>query len=395
MNNSGRAKGRPPKPTICQVLHTLSVGGAEVLAREFAIQAAPSFRTVFACLDEVGEIGNQLLTKGFTVECLGRKPGLDRQLMGRLAKFCREQRVDVIHAHQYAPFVYAALSRWQSVGSIIGGRPPILMTEHGRHYPDVRKIKRVFANKFLFRQHDRCVAVGQGVKQALIDKEGIRTSRIEVVYNGIDVTRFQRCQSTRAATREELGLAKNDIAVFQVARINPLKDHETAIRTFSHLKDMLNIKLFVIGDGELKPAVATLVHQLHLDGSVKMLGTRHDVDRLINAADISLLTSISEGIPLTLIEAMANGLPCVASNVGGVPEVVIDGTTGFLVAAKDDKSFAERVRLLATDADLRSKFGKAATARTREKFSDVEMHSSYQDLYRQMSVAIRPVRRVS
>lgn len=370
--------------TVCQVLHSLCVGGAEVLAREFALAANPEFRTVFACLDDIGPIGEQLRDEGYQVECFGRQPGLDRTLIRRLSAFCDSENVDVVHAHQYTPFVYAALSRLSPWWKSYRRNPPVLMTEHGRHYPDIRKPKRVFANQFLFRRWDRCVAVGRNVKQALIEKEGIAANKIDVVYNGIDIDRFRRCNTMRTEARRELGLSDSDIAIFQVARINALKDHATAIRTWTHLADLPHAKLILVGDGELRGEVETQIQQSGLQDQVRLLGTRHDVSRIINAADVTLLTSISEGIPLMLIEAMANGLPCVASNVGGIPEVIEDRVTGDLVDVSDDQTFAQKIRELALSPQQRSAYGSKARLRAAEHFSDKAMHSKYHEMYRMM-----------
>ncbi len=316
---------KPERPVICQVLHSLNVGGAEVLAREFAVRSAQDFTTVFACLDRIGTIGQQLREAGYRVELLGRRDGFDYQVSRTLAKFCRANNVSVMHAHQYAPFFYSAVSRWPR------RRPPILFTEHGRSFPDFRRPKRVFANKFLLGHGDRVVAVGQHVRRALIENEGIEAARVDVIYNGIDVEAYQQSRTNRLSARQELGLSDTDVVAIQVARLNPLKDHRTAIRAMQRLSaSHPNIRLLLVGEGEEMPAIEQMIANAGLQPTVRLLGLREDVAYLLTAADVFLLTSVSEGIPLTLIEAMATGLPCVATNVGGVPEVVVDGETGLL-----------------------------------------------------------------
>ncbi|EMI56915.1 glycosyltransferase [Rhodopirellula sallentina] len=377
------------KVTICQFVHSLSVGGAEMLARDFAIAAAPEFHTVFACLDEVGTLGEQLIDSGYTVECFERKPGLDRSLMRRLSHFCQQHDVDLIHAHQYTPFVYAAMSRFSPWWKAWRALPPVLFTEHGRHYPDVRKSKRVLANQVLLRRRDRCVAVGNNVKQALIDKEGIAAARIDVVYNGINLERFARCEQARQQSRQGLELEPDDVAVFQVARLNPLKDHATAVLAWTHLKDVPHVKLVIVGDGELRASTEELIQQHGLEDQVCMLGTRYDVAEIINAADLMMLTSISEGIPLTLIEAMANGLPCVASRVGGVPEVIVDGENGYLIESGDVHGFSSSIRRLSAEQGLRERLGSNAKARAFEHFSDQVMHDAYHQLYRSLTSELK------
>lgn len=365
-------------PTVCQVLHSLTVGGAEVLAREYATQAAGNFNTVFACLDEVGTIGDELRQQGYVVTQLGRRAGVDYRAARRLARFCRKHDVDLIHAHQYTPFFYASFSRG------LGGRMPVLFTEHGRHFPDLRRPRRVFANQFLLKRQDRVVAVGEQVKQALVDNEGIPASRIQVIYNGIDINAFRAEPKVREAVRRELGLEASETAVLQVARLNALKDHATAVRAMAQLKDDPSIRLYLVGDGEERGQIERMIAEANLSKSVTMLGLRTDVQRLMSAADMFLLTSVSEGIPLTLIEAMATSVPCVATNVGGIAEVVVDGETGLLSSPGDETSIAASIRTLARQEDTRRRLGIQGRARAERLFSDTLMHAAYQDVYRDM-----------
>ena len=129
--------------TICQVLHGLQVGGAEILAARLARQLNRDYRFLFICLDELGTLGQELRFEGFSVQVVDRRPGLDRRSARRLAGIIRRERVDVLHAHQYTPFFYCAASR------LIGSRPPILFSEHGRHQPDYPRRKRILANRVL------------------------------------------------------------------------------------------------------------------------------------------------------------------------------------------------------------------------------------------------------
>ncbi|TWU01281.1 glycosyltransferase [Stieleria varia] len=365
-------------PTICQVLHSLTVGGAEVLAREYAVNAAGKFNTVFACLDEIGTIGNELLDCGYVVEKLDRRSGFDHAVARRLRRFCLDHDVDVIHAHQYTPFFYASLCRFP------GRRPPILFTEHGRHFPDTRRPKRVFANRFLLGRRDHITAVGNHVRTALIQNEGFSADRIQVIHNGIDVDAFRSSEADRATVRGELGIMEGQVAVFHVARLNPLKDHATALRAWQRLRDAPHIRLFLVGDGEERQSIEAFIGEHRLHSTVSLLGLRDDVRRLLPAADVFLLSSVSEGIPLTLIEAMATSLPCVSTSVGGIPEVVVNGETGLLSSAGDDISIADHIRTLADDPGMRNRLGDHGRRRAEQMFSNVDMHSRYHHIYSQL-----------
>ena len=387
---SRRAFARDTRPVICHVLHTLHVGGGEVLARAFALENKDEFRPVFAVLDDLGGLGRELRDAGHTVKVIGRRAGFDLLCALRLGRFFREQRVSLIHAHQYGPLCYSALARLPSA------RLPILFTEHGRDFPDYRRWKRVLANRLLLGRRDRFVAVGRFVRQALIEYEGLPADRVEVIYNGSDLSAYDPRRPLRAAVRAELGLDSSALVVMQVARLNRLKDHPTAICAMELLRATTpGATLVIVGDGEERPALERLINALGLADAVRLLGTRPDVPRLLQAADVFLLTSISEGIPLTLIEAMATGLPCVATSVGGVPEVIANGRTGLLLRAADPADVATKLKTLLADGNLRRTMGQAGLARGYRQFSDVQMHAAYQACYREMTGSSRSPRQAS
>jgi sugar transferase (PEP-CTERM/EpsH1 system associated) len=366
-------------PTICQLLHTLHVGGAEVLAARLAHRLRNRCRFVFACLEERGTLGEELQKEGFPVEVLARRPGLDLRCARRLGRLLRRERVDVLHAHQYTPFFYAIASRWPF------GRPPILFTEHGRHQPDYPRRKRILFNRLMLRKRDRVVGVGEAVRQALLANEGILDKRIEVIYNGIDADRFVGRPGDRSEVRRELGLQVDAPIVIQIARLDYLKDHATAVRSMARVvREKPAARLLLVGEGPEERSIRTQVEQLGLGGSVHFLGLRKDVARLLQAADLFLLSSISEGIPLTVIEAMCAGLPVVCTQVGGTAEVVIDGETGLLAPAGDDAAIAGAMLRLIGDPARRQMMGDAGRQRARQLFSETTMVEHYAGLYEEM-----------
>jgi sugar transferase (PEP-CTERM/EpsH1 system associated) len=365
------------KPVICQLVHTLNVGGAEILARQFAEAGGDRFRFVFACLDAPGVMAEELATQGYAIEVVGRRAGFDLGCAWRLGRVLRKHGVELVHAHQYAPFFYAMLARAMGVR-----RLPIIFTEHGRDYPDYPRPKRKLANRLLRRPSDRAIAVGSCVRDALIQNEGLPPDRVEVIYNGVDVSRYDPQRPLRDAVRKELGYDPGEILIMQVARLNRLKDHPTALGAMARLaKDCPQARLVLVGDGEERAALEDLTDELGLRSIVRLLGTRSDVARLLQAADIFLLSSISEGIPLTIIEAMATGLPCVATRVGGIAEVIVDGETGRLAHARDAVALAERLRELIGEPDRARRMGAAGRIRAEQKFSDTAMHTSYGKIY--------------
>ncbi len=267
---------------------------------------------------------------------LERKPGLDLGCARRLARFVREEKVDLIHAHQYTPFFYALTSR------LFRSRVPVVFTEHGRWHPDYPRRKRMIFNSLMTSRRDRFLGVGAKVREALIKNEGLPSERVEVVYNGIHLAPFENPPTDAASVRSELGLSPEDFVAMQVARLDGLKDHPTAIRMMAHLVQTVpHAKLILVGEGPERAKIEALIEELGLGRHVKLLGARRDVPRLLFAADAFLLTSISEGIPLTIIEGMAAGLPVVSTDVGGVREILGDPPVGLLAPSGEDQILAE------------------------------------------------------
>lgn len=368
------------RPTVCHVIHALGVGGAEVLVDLLARRLSDTFRSVIAVLDDIGEIGQQLRSDGYVVEHLHRSPGIDHACARRLNAFAAQQNACLFHAHQYTPFFQAMLSR-----GVLGTRP-ILFTEHGRHYPDLPSRKRSLVNRLMLRRHDRLVGVGGAVRQALISNEGLPASRVEVVYNGVDLQAHAKPQPDAASRiRTEFGLADDDFVCIQVARLHPLKDHRTAIAAIDEARRIVpQVKLLIVGEGDEREQIEADIQQRGLSRHVILAGNRADVPDLLAAADIFLMSSISEGIPLTIIEAMAARRPVIATAVGGIPEMIDPGRTGLLAPAGDAKALARSVIKLQQQPRLRSSIVAAALDMARRRFSLPGMLNQYKRMYQEM-----------
>ncbi|MEM6333714.1 MAG: glycosyltransferase [Planctomycetota bacterium] len=411
----------PGRPVVAHVLHRLAFAGAEVLARDLARQLGPpeeapaladpssdhsdpirgrGFDFVFLCLDDAGPMSPLIRDDGFPVVPLHRKPGIDLPLAARIAAALAHHRVDLVHAHQYTPFFYTSVARRLRP---FRSHPPVLFTEHGRHYPDTRKLKRVLANRLLLRPDDRVTAVGQFVRHALHDNEGIPRHRVQVIHNGIDPARFDPGplgSAQRAAARAAARQAFQHIAaesnkpadltdatpvVLQVARFHPVKDHATAIHAFALMHDRLpDARLVLVGDGDDRPTLEQAAWDQGVADHTLFAGVRDDVHALMPGADVFLLSSLSEGISVTLLEAMAAALPVVATDVGGNPEVVAHGHTGLLAPRRDAAALADHLHRLLTSTDLRHTLAAQAPARCRDKFHQTRMHREYDTLYHAM-----------
>ncbi len=375
------------KPVIGQVLHRLYLAGAEVLAADLARRLRDEFTFIFLCLDEVGPLGEELRDEGFAVIDLKRQPGVDWAVSRRIRQAVREHNIDLLHAHQYTPFFYSATARGVIRG-VFGSGPKILFTEHGRHYPDHRSTKRVVANKLLLRPRDRVTACGGFSKQALVDNEGIPADRIEVILNGIDPTKFAPQGETielRRRTRAALGLSEDDLLILQVARFHPVKNHETSLRAFALIaNDESRAVLAYAGDGERRADTESLANELGIANRVRFLGVRNDVPALMAAADVFVLSSLSEAISVTLLEAMGSAVPIAATDVGGNGEVVAAGETGLLSPRQDHAALGDNLLTLLRDSALRRRMGDAGRERLLEVFTEQRMHARYAEVFGEM-----------
>lgn len=362
---------------IDQVVHSLAVGGTEMLAVRLATGLLPRYASRMICLDESGPLADRLAAAGLPVDVLGRRPGWDRACARRMRQLQRKSQPAAVIAHQFTPFFYAAWGRGPRL------RPPLAFVEHGRFHPDRPSFARRVFHLVMLRRRDRVVAVGQSVRQALMRNEGIPGRRIRVIYNGIPVERFRRDEEARCRLRAAWGLSPGDFVVLQVARLDRLKDHPTAIRAAHRLRNE-SLRWLFVGDGPERAAIESEITRLGLQGRVRLLGERRDIPELLSAADAFVLTSISEGIPVTVLEAMAAGLPVAATRVGGLPELVREGETGLLVAPSDPEGVAQALRVIMADRDRAAAWGRAGRKLVEDRFSESRMHAEYRRLLEEM-----------
>ncbi|QVL34969.1 glycosyltransferase [Telmatocola sphagniphila] len=359
----------------------MQVAGAEVLVAETIRRLKDQIEPTIFCLDGVGQIGERMIAEGIPLVNLGRKPGLDWKVAWRMAREIRKRKIRVVHAHQYSPFFYAALAKIPARFSF-----RLILTEHGRHYPDVVSWKRRWFNRlFLDRLANAVNACCEFSAYALMEKEGFRANRIEVIENGIDLTRY--CEAADLdSLREKFGFSKTRKYIACVARFHPVKDHAMLIRAVARLTGTdSNIDLVLVGDGPLRPQLEAQVRDLKIEKRVKFLGIRNDVADILRAVDIFALTSVSEAASLTLLEAMACSRPVVVTDVGGNPEIVREGIDGFRVPRNDDAACAAAFLKIVQDPALAKRMGESGRKRVEEIYTLERTLQRYKKLYEQLA----------
>jgi len=360
---------RPPR--VMQVVLSLAPGGTERLVVDLVNRLRPELPMAVCCLDEAGSWGEGLQRDDVRVTALRRQDGFRPALGRAIARAAAEHGARVLHCHQYSPFVYASIARLWSP------QLKIVFTEHGRLSDAPPSAKRRTANRVLAHAPRTVVTVSSELKRHLV-AEGFPAERVSVIYNGIDVGAPPDAQA-RARARRELGLSDREIVVGTIARLDPVKDLQTLVRAIAE-PTSAPLTLLVIGDGPERAGLEAAARSRSLTGSVRFLGHRDDARSLLAACDLYANSSISEGISLTILEAMAARVPVVATRVGGTPEIV-DESCGRLVPSRDARALAAMLSALAGDPQLRAGLGRAARARVEERFTLERMIREYRDAY--------------
>ena len=364
-----------PVPHVMHVVLSLSPGGTEGLVVELCRRLPPRFAVSVCCLDDEGAWAGGLRARGVEVTALGRKPGFRPEIGRTIARLAAARGVSVLHCHQYSPFVYG----W--IAARLNPALAIVYTEHGRLSDAPPSWKRRLVNPVLAKFKGPIVAVSAELREYMIASR-FPASRVSVVRNGI-ATGPAATGLDRIRGRRALGLDEHDVVLMTVARLDPVKDLHTMVDAFAIVRRSLpNSRLVIVGDGPERAALETRARESAVAGGVLFAGHREDVRELLPAADVYVSSSISEGISITILEAMAAGLPIVATGVGGTPEI-LGGGAGVMVPSRDPGQLALAVLELAVDRRRRDNTGEAARRRLLEEFTVDRMVDDYVALYRQ------------
>jgi glycosyltransferase involved in cell wall biosynthesis len=361
-----------PHPRILQVVLSLNPGGTERLVVELATRLHAEIPMMVCCLDEAGAWSKQVEDQGIHVQSLERRPGF-KPLLGRaIASAVRRHRATAIHAHHYSPFVYSSLSRvWQHSA-------PVIFTEHGRLSNAPPSAKRRRVNRILQHVPRAVFTVSQDLRRHIV-AEGFAPDRVGVIYNGIEIGP-PPSETARVRARREIGVAENTVALCTIARLDPVKDLGTFVDAVAQVASDQPVVGLIIGDGPDRQALESHARSIGASPAIRFLGHRDDARLLLAGCDMYVNCSISEGISLTILEAMAAGLPVVATNVGGTPEV-IDDSCGRLIPAQNPTALADAVRCLLRQPEVSRQLGTGARRRVEARFDLRRMIEEYRDVY--------------
>jgi glycosyltransferase involved in cell wall biosynthesis len=366
---------------VLWLIDSLTLGGAEALVPTFARAVDPErVRLQVAFLKSLG--GNpferELLAAGVPLTHLRARHLRDVGAFRRLVRLVREQRIEVIHAH----LTYAAI--WGGLCARVTG-VPMVATLHTApseaprwSREDVRERLFAFA---LNRWCSSVVAVSEAARAQHVRRGRIDSHRICVLHNGVDLEAFAADPARRRAARAGMGLGSEPL-VLTVSALREGKGMEVLLPAMAALiRERPELRLAIAGEGRLRTRLQDLAAENGLNGHVRWLGLRRDVPELMAAADLFVLASRHDAFPTAVLEAMAAGLPVVATRVGGVPEIVEEGRTGLLVGPGDPAELAAAIRALIDDPHRAAALAAAARERVRERFGARAWSRRLQDLY--------------
>jgi len=363
---------------IAYIYVTLATGGAERhLLDILSCLDRERFEPHVICFSEAGAIGEQIKAAGVPFRAFGlprKRLWLPGGLL-RVAGYLRRHEVRIVHTHMYHANTYGRLA------SLLAGVPHRIATIHttGGH----PRLKQRIMNRLLNRSTDRVVVVSEVARRALLAEGGLHENDTIMIHNGVDTSRFRKGAS-KAMVRQMLGVAPGDLVVTVVARLEPEKRHHDLLRAFHDVReDLRNVHLLVVGGGSMAGVLAHEVRELGLEDHVTMTGQREDVPDILNASDLFVLPSSREGAPMSVLEAMAAGVPVVASAVGGVPELVGDDA-GITYPSGDVGALTSAMRECLRNTSRRVIMGDAAQERVAAQFSADRMVQHLQAVYAQV-----------
>jgi len=377
-----RAAGHAP--LIAHVLYRLDVGGLENgLVNLVNNLPSTQFRHAIVCLSDYTEFSKRITNPDVALFAIRKPPGNSPRMHYRVWRLLRRLEPCLLHSRNLAALEC-------QITAALAGVPARVHSEHGRDMGDLDGRNRVDLGirRAMRPLIHRTIALSRDLERYLLDTVRVDASRLHQIYNGVDTNRFRP-----AAERPRLPHAMFDrpdtIVIGTVGRMEPVKDPLNLARAFVRCAQSMpdlrdRLRLVMVGDGSLRAQVEATLNAAGLSGQAWLPGARGGIDEILRGLDIFVLPSLSEGISNTILEAMASGLPIVATRTGGNPELVQDGETGLLPSPGSDDALAQAVMRYVREPGLRASHGARARQVALERYSLGNMVSRYADIYREL-----------
>lgn len=358
------------EPTkIAQLIWSLEIGGAErVVVSLVENLNRQEFEPIVICLNHKGRLATQLERNGVKVFALNKKAGLDIGLPGKLAHVLREEKVEIVHAHLFGAAFW---------GRLAGKRACVRKTivhEHGMQ--PWRGKMHFLIDRLLAGRTSHYLFASERVRDYYVQRSGIDKAKSSIVPNGVPCNIDEL---SRAVEREKNNWREKDLVVVSVGRLSPEKGHASLVQAFAKVRTALpSAQLVLIGDGPERPRLESMA----AEAGVVFAGAQDEVAPWLAAADLYVQPSVREGLSLAVLEAMGAGIPVIATRVGDIEKVIVDGKSGFLVPPADNERLAEKIigtlKALPELAELRANARKTV----QESYSVEAMVREVEQVYR-------------
>lgn len=366
------------KVNVLQLVNGFAIGGAERKLLDLVRSLDKQNYNVTVCsVGQGGPLQEEFEKLGVKVVVFPKRFAFDVSLIFRVARLLRRERIDILQTTLlYADLIGALAGR-------IAGVPAVISWEtvsHGANDSLRVKLRHKLGYRLAMKFVDKIVAVSDETKKSIIENRGIPAEKLLTIHYGVDLAKYNRTDGL--SKRKELNIGSKVPVLGVVARLEEIKGHKYFIDAVKEvIKQFPALQCVLVGDGSLRQSLENKVKKLGLHANFHFLGFRDDVYSLLNIFDIFVLPSISEGLPNVILEAMACSKPVVATSVGGIPEAVVDGVTGFLVPARSPKSMAQAIIKLLENNRTLIAMGQRGRHHVEQGFSLQKQISQFQNLY--------------
>lgn len=373
---------------VVQLVNNLDMGGLERLAVDLAYcQLADGHQPILYCLTHPGRIATEAAGNGVSVRSFEKPEGPHPGIVWKIARQLRQDRPDVLHTHNHLVHHYG-------VGAAVMARVPVIVNT--RHRAEFRLVSEPSGSRIVTDPRDRnsdrifratlpwvdsVVLISEATRQFFIEHRGIPAAKTRVILNGANLNKFLRASAHPGSSlpKVRFGIA---------ARMVPEKDHFTLLRAFAFVvAEIPQAELHIAGDGEFRPRLESFAQELNIGGQVTFLGALPEISRFLSQLDVFVLSSLNEGLPLVLLEAMAAGLPVVSTRAGGVEEAAIDSQNAYLSAPGDAQGLAQAMIRMARSPNL-AQMGAMGRQIVQDRFRIEQTWREYHKLF--LSLGAKP-----
>jgi len=368
---------------VLQFIDSAGVYGAEQVILNLSNQMKNSeFQSVVGCIvnsfqdrNDLYDAARECGLEAIKIPISNAKVIFD---LPQASKILSKNEISLIHSHGYKPTVFGSfLSRKLRI--------PIIATCHLWFEPDSGPLKMramIWLEKLLYRRFQKVIAVSESIKGELV-QNGVAAKNVEIIKNGVSAELLAPCQQTMLSLRKELDISEEEIVLINTARLTRQKAQWSLIEAVLVLKERgVKVKLLIVGEGGLKDELSVLIQELNLEKEVQLLGFREDTDSLFSISDMFVLPSLDEGMPMSLLEAVACRLPVIATDVGDIGKLIKDKCSGVIIPIEAPEKIADAVGFISAHLDQAEEYSENALHELKRHYSSEAMASAYFEQYK-------------